>query len=595
MFCEGKIIDGIYRIAGELGSGGGGIVYKAYHMRLKKYVAIKYIKNIAQNSPEVDILKNLNSSYIPKIYDFIHLENETYIVMDFIEGKDFEHIVSENYDYDVNNALDWAIQICEAVEYLHTRKKPIIHSDIKPSNIMLTDENKICLIDFNISAVLDSESGAFVKGASANYAAPEQLIQVERDSLKGKNVILKNRAGNKITSSSVIKSIIDERTDIFSIGASLYYIFTKNVPVGGKADFSDIKIPVGIKRVIDKAMKYYPADRYSSAALMKDDLLKLKNSKFRTGFFSVFSAKPEKENNNVYLNVAVVEKNTVKDKFVSDCNAEYFNKCGNTSANCMNGGLCACQHNNIYFSLENGIYKSLYGGESVKISDESASFINIYGDYIYYRSNSDNGKLCSMRTDGKLRRVFSENNVSDVMVYNDIIYCIDRTNGGKLSKCDIENSFHSTVIDEKILSYCINNEKLYYCSEESSYNIICSDIYGQKRETVNNEHCNMISCFKNKIFYLSYTENGFILKFLDENNAAKNLISNITISSYQISDESIVCLTNAKDEFRIIKYQFDRKYSELVKGKFFSNINISCGKLFYYDMISGQTKYISMR
>lgn len=595
MFCEGKIIDGVYRIAEELGSGGGGIVYKAYHMRLKKYVAIKYIKNIAENSPEVDILKNLNSSYIPKIYDFIRFENATYIVMDFIDGKDFEHIVSENHNYDTDNALEWAVQICEAVEYLHTRKKPIIHSDIKPSNIMLTDENKICLIDFNISAVLNPDSNAFVKGASANYAAPEQLIQVDRDNLKGRNVILKNKSGNKITGSSVIKSIIDERTDIFSIGASLYYIFTKNVPIGGKADFSDVKIPNGIKKVIEKAMKYYPADRYSSVTLMKNDLLKLKNSKFRTGLFSVFSARPEKENNNVYLNVAVVEKSTAKDKFVSDCSGEYFNKSGNTSSNCMNDGLCACQHNNLYFSLESGIYKSLYGGESIKISDERAGFINIYGDYIYYRSESDGGKLCSMRTDGKLRKVFSENSVSDVMVCNDIIYYIDCTMGRKLLKCDTENSFQSTVIDEKVLSYCINNENLYYCSEESSYNIIHSDIYGRKHERINHEQCNMISCFKNKIFYLSYTDNGFILKFLSENNTAKSLISNISVSSYQISDEFIVCLTDAKDGFRIIKYQFDRRYSELVKGKFFSSINISCGKLFYYDMISGQIKYISMR
>ena len=171
--------DPAYRIEAELGAGGGGVVYKAWHSRLQKYVVLKRIKDesgLLQSSRqrgEADILKNLKHANLPQLYDFLEDPSGVYTVMEFIPGQSFAELLKGDAKFTQQQVVFWAEQLASALAYLHAQSPPVLHSDIKPGNIMLTPEGNICLIDFNISLVLSGEDTEMI-GLSHGYAAPEQ-------------------------------------------------------------------------------------------------------------------------------------------------------------------------------------------------------------------------------------------------------------------------------------------------------------------------------------------------------------------------------------------------------------------------------------
>lgn len=244
-----------YEILGKLGEGSGGIVYKAYHKRLRQEVVLKKVRNRgmsdAASRQEVDILKQLHHSYLPQVFDFLEIDGSVYTVMSYIQGKSFAQLIKEGHKFTQQQLIRWGMQISSALNCLHSQKPPVIHGDIKPANIMLTKEGDICLIDFNISFYLDHTA---VLGYTNGYTSPEQYIMA-------------------LSSSSGIdfpeKSNVDERTDIYSVGAALYHIAT-----GQKIKDCRQKIDKGLliqytgeafAQVIERATKIAPQDRYQTA------------------------------------------------------------------------------------------------------------------------------------------------------------------------------------------------------------------------------------------------------------------------------------------------------------------------------------------
>ncbi len=169
-------MDSVYTDLEVIGNGGGGIVYKAYHRNLQKYVVLKQIKadTFAAEDVrhEVDLLKNLKHTYLPSVIDFITDEDKQYTVMDFIEGTDLSEFVKSK-KLKTEDIIRFSRQLCEAACYLHSQNPPIIHSDIKPQNIMITPKGDICLIDFNISQKFNKNNRILL--GTPGYAAPEQV------------------------------------------------------------------------------------------------------------------------------------------------------------------------------------------------------------------------------------------------------------------------------------------------------------------------------------------------------------------------------------------------------------------------------------
>lgn len=249
----GEVLDHSYQIIGEIGSGGGGIVYKAYHIRLQKYIVVKKIRDnfvgCLDSRGEVDILKRLHHMYLPQVYDFIQRGPEVYTVMDFVDGKDLEYYIRHSRPFSESQLWQWMYQLSEVLQYLHDNR--IIHSDIKPQNIMITPEEKICLIDFNIS--LDGEQDRIL-GLSYQYAAPEQLQKAYciRQGIDASHI----RIGPQI--------------DIYSLGAVFYRMITGSPPdretqrsislLRPDTGYSD-----GFVQIVDKCMRQEPSRRFRKA------------------------------------------------------------------------------------------------------------------------------------------------------------------------------------------------------------------------------------------------------------------------------------------------------------------------------------------
>lgn len=248
-------ISGTYEILGKLGEGAGGIIYKAYHKRLRKEVVLKKMKgksvSSAINRQEVDILKNLNHSFLPQVLDFISMDGEVYTVMSYVPGKSFQQLMDEGYQFTQNQLIHWGMQLLSALNYLHSQNPPIIHSDIKPSNIMLTPEGNVCLIDFNISFFLDGDT---VLGYTTGYTSPEQYI-----------IAMDTKSATSIPRHQKI----DEKSDIYSVGATLYYLATgirkDNYKDPIYKDLLVSKTGEAFAEVIIRAMQMNPAQRFESA------------------------------------------------------------------------------------------------------------------------------------------------------------------------------------------------------------------------------------------------------------------------------------------------------------------------------------------
>ncbi len=290
MITIGQVLNDTYEITDRIGSGGGGIIYKAYHKRMQKYVAIKLIKDEIKSGSnirsEVDMLKNLKNDFLPQVIDFVEDGDDIYTVMEFIEGKNFKQLISSGKTFNETQVRKYALQLCDAVEYLHNHNPPIIHSDIKPANIMLTPKNNICLIDFNISMTADN-GFAKSKGGSMDFGAPEQfkrLIKVPREidefheetrfiNDDDTEILLddKNSESN-VKTKNIDRAYIDVRTDIYGIGASVYYMLTSRVPVDGHLDFRGIHCSSEIIEIIAKTMNPDSSKRYKNVNKLKKAL-----------------------------------------------------------------------------------------------------------------------------------------------------------------------------------------------------------------------------------------------------------------------------------------------------------------------------------
>ena len=215
MIYQGEILGGTYQVIKQIGRGGSGLVFLAYHRNLRKYVVIKRVQmgvgNLEALRAETDILKNLRHTNIPQVYDYLVRDGEVFTVMDYIEGTSVDDLQAGNRQLPENLLVNMLLQLSGVLSYLHNNKPPVIHSDIKPDNLILTKDGNLCLIDFNISVTAGVSTS--LSGYSIHFASPEQYRR-----------IMDIRARTKDITS------LDARTDIFSTGAVFYYLMTGCYP-----------------------------------------------------------------------------------------------------------------------------------------------------------------------------------------------------------------------------------------------------------------------------------------------------------------------------------------------------------------------------
>lgn len=282
-----RIIAGIYEIEKEIGAGGAGVVFLGRHIRLDKRIVLKADKRklktgSAKLRQEVDLLKELSHTYIPQVYDFIQEGDVVYTVMDYVDGGSLDKLLERGRGIKQKVVVRWACQLLEALHYLHSQKEHgILHGDIKPANIMLRKNGDICLIDFNIALAL-GEDGAVQVGYSRGYASPEHYGS------KGalRNRLLETGTGSMGSSSSEQlkkKVLLDVRSDIYSLGATLYHLLSGKRP----AQEASQVVPLSgccspqVAAIIQKAMNPDKELRYQTAEEMLDAFLHLRTNDWR--------------------------------------------------------------------------------------------------------------------------------------------------------------------------------------------------------------------------------------------------------------------------------------------------------------------------
>jgi len=250
-----ELFYGRYRILGILGQGGMSTVYLAENVKLGTLWAIKEI-NKASNSMvdllvEPNMLKKLKHPALPRIFDIFEDDRSIYIIEDYIEGTPLDKKLIRCGKIPEEIVVMWAKEICDVLLYLHSiRPNPIIYRDMKPSNIILTKEGKIKLIDFGIAREYKIESAndtAYI--GTRGYAAPEQYGAAQTD----------------------------VRTDIYGLGVTLYHILTGKSPKEPPFEIRPIRefdegLSVGMEYIIEKCTKPNPSQRYQSVEELMEAL-----------------------------------------------------------------------------------------------------------------------------------------------------------------------------------------------------------------------------------------------------------------------------------------------------------------------------------
>lgn len=318
MDLVGKVIASRYEVLEKVGNGGMATVYKAKDKILNRFVAVKVLKDeyttdaefIRRFNAEAQSAAGLTHANIVSVYDVGHEDNIYYIVMELIQGKTLKQIINEDGSLPWKWSVNIAIQIASALEAAH--KNNIVHRDIKPHNIIITEDGIAKVTDFGIAkAVSNSTITAFgTTIGSVHYFSPEHA--------KG--------------------GFTDAKSDLYSLGVVMYEMLTGRVPFDADTPVSvalkhmqekavepiklNPSIPYAVNQIIVKAMQKDPSLRYQSATEMIKDLsLALKNPEGN------FAGDIQDTGRTQVIHTVSDEKvGTRKDKKKKNKTASYFEK-----------------------------------------------------------------------------------------------------------------------------------------------------------------------------------------------------------------------------------------------------------------------------
>ncbi|MBC7476015.1 MAG: protein kinase [Candidatus Sericytochromatia bacterium] len=264
LLTPGTLLQSRYKITKLIGQGGMGAIYLADDTRFSNRVCVakemldhftdEEQRNIATSNflREADMLSSMHHDGIPEVYDRFSEGNRHYLVMEYIQGTDLEQKSEQDDEpFDEKSVLNWSIQICDILSYLHNQKPPIIYRDMKPANLILTKTGKIYMVDFGIARFFNPIRKGTMVGTQG-YAPPEQY-----------------------------RGLMEPRSDIFALGATMHHLLTGRDPQDEppfsfpKVRTLNNKISVSTEKLIEKALEKDVGDRFDSAEDMLKSIMKI--------------------------------------------------------------------------------------------------------------------------------------------------------------------------------------------------------------------------------------------------------------------------------------------------------------------------------
>lgn len=419
-----------------------GSVYRARDMHfpnVAKLVAVKEMINLApdplvrqtivQNfEREANILATLHHPSIPRIYDYFSHNDHSYLVLEFIHGKDLEAVLNDTNGFlPEDQIISWAVQLCDVLAYLHDHKPdPIIFRDMKPSNVMINQNGDVMLVDFGIAKTFQSGQKGTMIGTEG-YSPPEQY--------RGEATPL---------------------ADIYSLGATLHHAATRRDPrLEPPFSFAERpirrinpNISVEFEAVISTALQYNPGDRFPNASAMKEALI---NVARKTGALSkITSALP-------------VSSGGIKPLWSFKCEDEIRG----TPVLHQGALFIGCYDNNLYaLNAADGQFQWKYATEGGIVSRPLVYDNNVFfgsEDYRLHVISARTGKVAwTYYTEGK---IYSSPRIADGHIFfgseDQYLHAVNVSSGRAVWKLLSDAPIYSSPL--------VANELVYFGTESGSF------------------------------------------------------------------------------------------------------------------------------
>jgi len=433
-----------YLIQEIVGVGGMGAVYRARDLhfpKMVKLVAVKEMvnqardplvrKTIVQNfEREANVLAALHHPAIPRIFDYFTQGERSYLVMEFINGKNLEQFINDYEGFlPEETAVRWAIELCDVLNYMHKHQPdPIIFRDMKPSNVMFNQHDNIVLVDFGIARPFQTGQRGTQVGTEG-YSPPEQY--------RGDATPL---------------------ADVYALGATLHHLLTKRDP-RLEAPFSFAERPIRkinpsispeLEMIVNTALHYNPEDRFKDTAVMKDAIITVAQ---RTGVIG----------RHVLPAVSIQETAGVKPLWVFKCEDEVRG-----SPTLYKGNLfIGCYDNNLYaINATNGEFLWKFASEGGIVSKPA-----VQDETVYFGSEDGHVHAVSMRSGKTVWRYTTEGPVrsspriaqSHIFIGSDdgYLHAINLLNARKAWKMEAGAPVRSTPF--------ITSDFIYFGTEEGDF------------------------------------------------------------------------------------------------------------------------------
>lgn len=264
--------NGRYKLKNKIGSGGMGCVFLADDTRMKCRVVVKEMFNMSVDpeenaymekrfQEEARTLFKLKHPYLPKVTDFFTENNNMYMIMEYVEGENFETVIEKRKDKQISleefNA--WMAESIDILSYLHNLEPPVIHRDIKPANLMLTRKEKVFLVDFGVARSIGEGTKTHTRVGTFGFASPEHY-------------------SGRFTLAS----------DIYSLGATFHYLLSGDDPQDRDPfDYPPLSrfrsdVPSNLQKIIDKMLARNKNDRYENLEEVKKDFQEYLSAEMKT-------------------------------------------------------------------------------------------------------------------------------------------------------------------------------------------------------------------------------------------------------------------------------------------------------------------------